>query len=256
MQTTSETTPAAGNFEAEAVAGAAGARWAPGWLALVLVVAGMLAYANSLNGPLILDDWITLRVNPELDRVWPPWLMFMPSEGTGLGGRPIAHASFVLNRALTGPSLQSMHAGNTAIHIAAALALFGFVRRGLRLPRLRERFGAAADALGFSLALLWLLQPLQTESVTYISQRTESLMGLFYLLTLYAFIRAAGAPPPDTGNAPGGPRSPIRWQLLAVASCFAGAATKEVIATAPLLVFLYDRCFVTGTFAAAWRAVR
>jgi len=43
---------------------------------------------------------------------------------------------------------------------------------------------------GLTVALLWTLHPLQTEAVTYIIQRTESLMGLFFLLTFYCFSRA------------------------------------------------------------------
>ena len=51
----------------------------------------------------------------------------------------------------------------------------------------------AADWLAFAAALLWLLHPLQTEVVDYVTQRTESMMGFFYLLTLYAAIRSMTA---------------------------------------------------------------
>jgi len=72
-------------------------------------------------------------------------------------------------------------------------------------------------------------------------QRVESLMGLFFLLTLYCFIRSVDAPRPRF------------WQVGAIVSCLLGAATKEVIALAPILVLLYDRAFIAGSFAAAWR---
>jgi protein O-mannosyl-transferase len=88
------------------------------------------------------------------------------------------------------------------------------------------------------------LHPLQTESVTYVSQRTESLAGLFCLLTLYGFIRAVSSP------------RPWLWRVLTMLACLGGVGTKEVTATAPLLVFLYDRTFVTGTFREAWRRRR
>jgi hypothetical protein len=77
--------------------------------------------------------------------------------------------------------------------------------------------------------------------VTYTVQRVESLMGLFYLLTLYGFIRAAASP------------RPAIWQVCTVATCLLGIATKEVMATAPVLVLLYDRTFVAGTFREGWR---
>jgi tetratricopeptide (TPR) repeat protein len=94
-----------------------------------------------------------------------------------------------------------------------------------------------------SVALLWAVHPLLTESVTYTIQRAESMMGLFYLLTLYCFIRGAG---------PGASKARV-WFPLCVCACLLGMATKEVMASAPLLVFLYDRSFIAGGFAEAWR---
>jgi tetratricopeptide (TPR) repeat protein len=71
-------------------------------------------------------------------------------------------------------------------------------------------------------------------------QRGESLMGLFYLLTLYCFIR--GTESPGAGL----------WFTLSIAACLLGMGTKEVMVTAPLMVLLYDRTFVAGSFRAAW----
>jgi len=90
--------------------------------------------------------------------------------------------------------------------------------------------------MAFAAALWWMLHPLQTESVLCVVQRTESLMGLFYLLTLYAAIRAMEG------------MRPLPWQILAFVACLAGMASKEVMVTAPLIVLLYDRTFVAGTF--------
>ena len=101
--------------------------------------------------------------------------------------------------------------------MAAGLALFGLIRRTLALSALRRRFGAAAPALALSVSLLWTLHPLQTESVTYVVQRVESMMGLCYFLTLYCFVRTQTA---------GAPRL---WLGLSVVSCVAGMACKEVM---------------------------
>jgi tetratricopeptide (TPR) repeat protein len=97
--------------------------------------------------------------------------------------------------------------------------------------------------VGFVIALLWTLHPLQTESVTYIIQRAESLMGMFYLLTLYGFIRGVEAE--EAGGKV--------WFLLSIFCCLCGMATKEVMVSAPVIVLLYDRTFVSGSFRAAWR---
>jgi tetratricopeptide (TPR) repeat protein len=117
--------------------------------------------------------------------------------------------------------------------------LFGIVRRTLLLPSLAPRFGATGTNLAGAAALLWLVHPLQTEAVDYVTQRTELLMGLFYLLTLYATLRA---------------REARRWQVAAVACCLLGMASKESMATAPLMILLFDGTFVFDSFASAWHA--
>ncbi len=111
-----------------------------------------------------------------------------------------------------------------------ALLVFGVVRRTLDGPGLKARFGACSAKLAFAVALLWTLHPLNTEAVNYVTQRTELMMALFYLLTLYASSRAWQA-----ARAGG-------WQPIAVVSCMAGMACKESMVTAPLMVVLYEEC--------------
>ncbi len=153
-------------------------------------------------------------------------------------GRPLLNLSLAVNYALSGTSVWSYHAANVAIHILAGLTLYELTRRTFRL--IGGELAAAADSLGLVIALLWIVHPLQTESVTYIVQRTESLMGFFYLFTLYAFVRSAEL-------------ESIGWRAASVLCCAAGMATKEVMVSAPLMVLLYDRTFVAGTFGRAWR---
>lgn len=209
--------------------------------AAALSVCALIAYAKSFSAPLILDDWATVLHNPEIRRVGSLWSMFTPSESTGVGGRPVANISFVLNYAVSGDSLAGFHAVNFAIHLLAGLTLFGVIRRTLRLPVLREEFGRDADWLGLLAAGLWTLHPVQTESVTYISQRTESLMGLFYFLSLYGFVRAIDI------------ERYGRWLLFSFACCVAGMGTKEGMVTAPVMIFLFDLVFVSRTTGEAWR---
>jgi Flp pilus assembly protein TadD len=102
------------------------------------------------------------------------------------------------------------------------------------------------------LALLWACHPLQTGAVTYVVQRAESLAGLFYLLTLYGFLRGAGEPVLVPAHA--GRTGRVRWYSLAALACLAGVATKETVVTAPVLVLLLDRALLAGSFAAAWKA--
>ena len=207
----------------------------------VLLLAGVVAYCNSFSAPFLFDDDPAIADNPTIRTLWPPWAALSPpATGAGVNGRPVINVSFAINYALGGLDVRGYHAANLAIHLCAALTLFGIIRRTLRQPILRPRFGDHALPIAFAVALGWMLHPLQTESVIFIEQRTESLMGLFYLLTLYAAIRGME------------PSRPLRWQILAFVTCLAGMATKEVMVSAPFIVLLYDRTFVAGTFREAW----
>ncbi len=211
--------------------------------AALLVAAVVLAYANSFSGPFVFDDGTSIAENPSIRHLWPPSSVLSPPATAGTGGRPLANLTLALNYALGGDAVWGYHAGNLLIHTLAALALFGLVRRTLLLPSLQARFGPRATWLALAIAGLWALHPVQSITVNYISQRTESLMGLAYFLTLYCFARSV------TTDA----RAPRLWFTLSVTACALGMASKEVMVTAPLLALLYDRTFVAGSFAAAWR---
>jgi tetratricopeptide (TPR) repeat protein len=204
----------------------------------VLAVAAALAYSRTFTVPLLFDDDTSIAGNPTLRHLA---AAFWPPAGATVSGRPVLNLSFALNYALSGTDVWSYHALNLVIHVLAGLTLFGIVRRtGQR------RFPAEATGIAFAVAILWTLHPLLTESVTYLVQRAESLMGLFYLLTLYSFIRAT--------ETEGATRS--IWNILSFTACLLGMGTKEVMVTAPLVVLLYDRTFIAGSFAGAVRSRR
>jgi len=208
---------------------------------LLLALVGAAIYANSLGGTFLLDDEPAIVQNPSIRQLWPPWQALQAPPDAPGSGRPIVSLSLAINYALGGLAVRGYHLFNVAVHLLAALALYGCARRTLALPDLRQRF-PGPDALGFAIALLWLVHPLQTEPVNYITQRSESLMGLFLLLTFLLFVRSVT-------DRPG-----VRWQVATVLACVAGMACKETMVVAPVLVLLYDRAFVAGTFVDALRA--
>jgi predicted negative regulator of RcsB-dependent stress response len=202
-----------------------------------LLLATVAAYADSLRGAFVFDDPLSTVGNPTLRR-WST-AFFPPGNGVTVQGRPFLNLSFALNWHLAGPDVWSYHALNLLIHVAAACTLFGLVRRtALRLDWARDR----ATELAFVPALLWAVHPLTTEAVAYVAQRAESLAGFLVLFTLYAFVR----------HADGGPGR-RRWAAASLLSCFLAISTKEIAVTAPVLVWAYDRTFLSGSFAAAWR---
>jgi tetratricopeptide (TPR) repeat protein len=253
----------------------------------IILLAALAAYHNSFSGSFMMDDQFAITDNPTIRQLGTS--LFPPGTCT-TGGRPLINLTFALNYALGGMQVWGYHAFNLFIHMLAGLTLFGIVRRTLLRPALaglrRARPAAPnsnqapifADAtpLALAVAVIWVVHPLQTEAVTYISQRAESLMGLFYLLTLYCFIRsvdetgqrpeARGEKTEDTTSASGAqlstpcPPTPWRrrigsrlWCAASVLACLLGVMSKEIIVTAPAMVFLYDRTFVAGSFRKAWR---
>jgi tetratricopeptide (TPR) repeat protein len=210
------------------------------FIPVLIVAAGIGAYHNSFQGPFILDDAVSIVENPYIHHLWPIWDALLPPAKSLVGGRPIVNLSLAVNYALGGMDVWGYHAFNLAVHVLAGLTLYGIVRRTLLRPVLRAHFGASALPLAVAVAVLWVVHPLQTEAVTYLSQRCESLMGLFYLLSLYGFIRGAESP-----------RS-LGWFSLSMVASYLGVASKEAMVTAPLMVLLYDRAFVSGSFREAW----
>jgi tetratricopeptide (TPR) repeat protein len=213
----------------EAPAPATGLRWRPSprlLAGLILALAAFLAYANAVHHPFIFDD--AHITEPASIRSYSPlWRALFPPSPSGLSGRPLAHFTLAVNWAISGSGTWSYHLVNVGIHFLAAFALFGLVKRTLDLPRFRERYGGASFEIGLASALFWMLHPIQTESVTYIIQRCESLAGLLYLASFLCAVRGWTSDRPRV------------WRLAAVLAMVAGVGVKETVVTLPFLAGLY-----------------
>jgi len=222
-------------------------RWPVLLAALVIAGAGAAAYSNSFRCVFIFDDLPGICKNETLLRLWPIWPVLFSATAVTCVGRPLLNLSLAVNYALAGGykdgvlEVWGFHLFDLVTHILTGLVLLGVVRRTLLLPSIPERFRKAATGLAMAIALIWTVHPLQTESVTYLVQRCEAMVGFFYLLTLYSIIRASQA------------RRPVAWYVVAVVACVLGTATKEVMATAPVVLFVYDRVFLAGSFREALR---
>jgi Flp pilus assembly protein TadD len=212
------------------------------WRAGLIVAVGALAYSNSLSGPFVYDDQLSIVENRYIRQLSSLGRVLFPERELPVAGRPVVNVSFAINYAIGGLEVRGYHIWNVAIHILCALVLFGVVRRTLNLASLQSRFAERSTNLAFAAALIWMLHPLNTEAVDYLTQRTEAMMGLCYLATLYAAIRAAGAH-----------RAGV-WQMASVLSCALGMACKESMATAPLMVVAYDWIFVFDSLKDAVRS--
>jgi tetratricopeptide (TPR) repeat protein len=208
----------------------------PRLLPWVVFLVAALLYVNTLPNDFVFDD--TAFVTEDRLAGDRGWLEILTGSRRGL-----AELTLAINWAIDGDEPRFYRLFNLLIHALAGVTLFGVVRRaiiGWRTRHAAEPDPAAAAWIAFAVALIWVAHPLNTQSVAYLIQRMESMAGLFYLLVLLCVARQAAG-----GSAV--------WGILAIVACAAGALSKEIIATAPVVALLFDRTFFTGSFAAALR---
>jgi protein O-mannosyl-transferase len=208
--------------------------------AAIIVAAGVLAYANALTIPFVLDDQSSVVQNGEIRDLTNLRRVLFPAANTPVAGRPLVSLSFALNYAAGGLDPSGYHAVNLAMHVLCALLILSLVRQTLLLPSLRDRWGGAASEIGFAVALLWVVHPLSSEIVDYVTQRSEAMMALCLLATMYAALRAH--------TSPEGP-----WHGLAIAACLLGVLCKETMVVAPVLVAFFDRAYLMPSWRDAFR---
>ncbi len=210
---------------------AAGRRKAGLWLPVAaLLLLGSLVYANSLDGVFVIDDFVTIVRNPDIRSPWSTAILRAPFGESAVLGRPLAAMTLAINYALHGLDARGYHVVNIAVHLLCTLVLFGIIRRA-----------GQTTAFAFACASLWMVHPLNSEVVTYISQRTESLMALFYLLTIYASVRAHASPHPK------------RWLIASVVASSVGAFAKQSMITIGAALLLIDYALY---YDSLWSALR
>ena len=186
-----------------------------------IVLAVSWAYEPALGAAFVFDDRPAITENVSLQSWSSVW---HPPPGSPVSGRPVANLTFALDQ-WAGHGSVGYHAVNILIHLAATLLLFGIVRRTVVAAGLATAERAHWQA--FVVSAVWAVHPLNTAAVVYAVQRVESLMAVFYLLTLYCAIRGAHS---------------VRrrwWCVAAVAASALAMGTKEAAVTAPPVVWLW-----------------
>ncbi len=211
---------------------------------LILGVTVCWVYYPAAAGPFIFDDALTIVDNPSIRQLWPllgsgdsPGPL-KPSQGTPVSARPLVSLSFAINYHYGGLDPYGYRVVNIIFHLCSALLLWAIVATTLRLEHFQGRFDHLAQPLAFAASLVWALHPVNTESVVYVTQRTELMMGMFYLATIFLSIRYFIAVRPTAR---------VTCLVLAALACSAGMLCKEVMASAPAMVLLFELTFITGS---------
>jgi tetratricopeptide (TPR) repeat protein len=210
-------------------------------LLALLAVAVIFIYAETLSGPFIFDDRNNIRENPHI-RISQITLKDMAAAAfdSPSDRRPVANVSFALDYYIHGYNVVGFHAVNILIHIVTGILLYFFVRTTLRTPALRTRY-AHAKWISFFTAAIWLVHPLQTQSISYIVQRMNSLAAMFYVLSFLCYVQFRV-----------NPQQRAKWGLLTgcILAGILALGTKENAAPLPFFLLLYEWYFFRNL---SWR---
>jgi len=223
----------------------------------LLSVFVFLIYSNNLNGPFVFDDEKCIKDNFHIR------LTKLTLEGIKKAGfeshhsnRPLANISFALNYYFHQYRLKGYHLVNNIIHIATGIFLYLFLKSTLSIPSLRSLYGyhqpqnqhsnldlprsfisslrSSILWIPFFAASIWLVHPIQTQSVSYIVQRMNSMATMFYILSLLLYVKARLS---EKKN---------KTRFFIIGSLFSGLlalGSKEISATLPFFIFLYEWYF-------------
>ena len=184
---------------------------------LLLVTVTLTAYAGAFRGDFQFDDASTILAHPHLDR----WDTFVGHLDHMI--RPVLSLTFFLDRSLYGNSATGYHLLNLLLHLGCGMLVYRILTRAVTEERRHVPLLVAA---------LFLIHPLATETVTYISGRASGLMAFWYLLALLFYIRSAECP-----------RKNLVGRLYyagAIVSLLVSLASKETAVTFPVALLLWD----------------
>jgi len=207
---------------------------------ITLLAVLFLIYSNSFNGDWHFDDFGNIVNNPRVQMKSFSWLeikhCILDSDQKILW-RPLAVLSFALNYKFGGMDVFGFHVVNFIIHYLAAVFLFLFIYNTLKLPLLREKYSLIAYPVALLATFFWALNPVHVTCVTYIVQRYTSMVGLFYIMTMYFYLKARTSEKPAYS---------ISFFILCFTAGSAAVLTKENAVMLPISILLFDLFLIQG----------
>jgi hypothetical protein len=202
---------------------------------LVSLVVLIVCYFPSFSGPWVFDDRNLLPKDPQnrsvidaiLDQPW-----------RNPAARPLVTMSFQLETCFFGESQAAHRIMNLSLHFLTGLAMLSLARLLTQCKDFPNVSEGGKWSMSMAGTMLWLFHPLNSATVAYVAQRSESLMGLGYVLFLYCAARWRQTEKPS-------------WLGFAILAMAVGVYSKTIIVTAPVVLLLMDRAFL----ATSWRDV-
>ena len=202
---------------------------------LLFIALGSWIYSNTLEVNFVFDDLPRIKENPyiRIDELSVDSLGQAVFNKKSSANRPLGNFSFALNYYFGRLNPKSYHVVNIVIHILTAILLYFFLNSILSIPLLSTRY-SHSEVIAFFAALIWLVSPLQTQSVTYIVQRLNSMAAMFYVLSFLSYVK---------GRLAENKRHRWFWFIGAVLSGILALASKQNAAILPFFILLFEWYF-------------
>lgn len=203
----------------------------------LIFVAVFACYYNSLQTPMVFDDLHNILNNTNIHIKELSFQSLQQAAFDNPTPRPVAYVSFALNYYFGGLDVLGYHLVNNLILGITGLVVFWLLR--FVMPRLGPELDSDRTDhdlgtwhwwIALAGALLFVVHPIQTQSVTYIVQRMASLSTMFYLAGLLAFLKGRIA----TVN------GRLMWWALSLLLWVLALGTKQMTATLPLAIVLCE----------------
>ena len=203
---------------------------------VALAVIIFIIYGNSFDCSWHFDDEPNITDNPNLHLKEITWehvkrTLFSNRNNPNVLYRPVACLSFGLNHYFGELNVFGYHLVNTCVHVLASIFLFLFIYHTLNLPSLRAKYAPQSYFIALLATILWAINPVQTQAVTYIVQRMASLAGMFYIMSMFFYLKARIS---ETGS------KKIIFFTLCFVSFVMALGSKENAAMLPLIIILYE----------------
>ena len=216
---------------------------------LSFLLLSFFTYSNTFHSPFHFDDHANIEDNPRIRVTELSWQEITDVFKSRFSARPVPMLSFAFNYYFGRYDVAGYHLVNTLIHGINAILLCLFFRTTLGLL---QNPPPHASRVAFFAALLWLVHPVQTQSVTYIVQRINSVASLFYILSFVLYVRGrivqrqrAGTLQYQRGTTRQATTFLCRllWFTGSGLAGLLAMGSKEVSVTLPFFIFLYEWYF-------------
>jgi tetratricopeptide (TPR) repeat protein len=214
----------------------------------LLIFLGFTIYSNTLNAPFVFDDSDAIQNNVFIRmEEFSGRNIIQAAVGYGKT-RPVSMLSFAFNYYFGRYNVRGYHLVNNFIHIINGILLFFLVKLTLALANRQNIAHRKFDpitvtTLSFSTALLWLVNPVQTQSVTYIVQRMTSMGATFYILSLILYAKGRIAQQLIVQQGEARSKHYYFWFAGCLVAGLLALGSKESTAMLPVFIFLFEWYF-------------